>query len=74
MVVCYVYVKLLSLLEVKEAKMNIFCCVCVCVRERESVLWAAAFFWVGGWVGVEGGLGVDQKVGTVEVGTITISC
>ena len=29
MAVCYVYVKLLSLLEVKEAKMNIFCCVCV---------------------------------------------
>ena len=46
-----------------------FVCVCVC----ESVLWAAAFFWVLGGGG-GGGLGVDQKVGTVEVGTITISC
>ena len=29
------------------------------------------FFGLGGG---GGGLGVDQKVGTVEVGTITISC
>ena len=32
------------------------------------------FLGWGGWVGVGVGLGVDQKVGTVEVGTITISC
>ena len=69
MVVCYVYVKLLSLLEVKEAKMNIFCCVCVCVCVRECSV-GCCFFLGGG----RGGLGVDQKVGTVEVGTITISC
>ena len=66
MAVCYVYVKLLSLLEVKEAKMNIFCCVCVCVCVCECSVGCCFFF---GWGG--GGLGVDQKVGTVEVGTIS---
>ena len=55
MVVCYVYVKLLSLLEVKEAKMNIFCCVCVCVCVRECSVGCCFFL---GFEGGGGGRGI----------------
>ena len=59
MVVCYVYVKLLSLLEVKEAKMNIFCCVCVCVCVCVRVFCGLLLFF--GLGGGEGDWGLIKK-------------